>query len=215
MDIKACLFDLDGVIVDTAKYHFIAWAALANELGFEFTEEHNERLKGVSRMTSLHILLEIGGVELSEEKKIEMADEKNTLYVSYIEKMTPDEILPGVVNFLKELRENGIKTAIGSASKNAPLILDRLELNQYFDAIIDGNKVSKAKPDPEVFLKGAEAVGIAPQYCVVFEDAAAGVEAAIKGGMKCVGIGLPANLSQAQLVVPGFENFALTSLDQL
>jgi beta-phosphoglucomutase len=129
--------------------------------------------------------------------------------------MTPDEILPGVVNFLKELRENGIKTAIGSASKNAPLILDRLELNQYFDAIIDGNKVSKAKPDPEVFLKGAEAVGIAPQYCVVFEDAAAGVEAAIKGGMKCVGIGLPANLSQAQLVVPGFENFALTSLDQL
>lgn len=215
MNIKACLFDLDGVIVDTAKYHFIAWAALANELGFEFTEEHNERLKGVSRMTSLDILLEIGEVELSEEKKIEMANEKNTLYVSYIEKMTPDEILPGVVNFLKELRKNGIKTAIGSASKNAPLILDRLQLNQYFDAIIDGNKVSKAKPDPEVFLKGAEAVGVAPQNCVVFEDAAAGVEAAIRGGMKCVGIGLPAHLNQAQIVVTGFQNFGITNLNQL
>lgn len=215
MNIKACLFDLDGVIVDTAKYHFIAWAELANELGFEFTEEHNERLKGVSRMTSLEILLEVGGIRLSEEEKLRLADQKNQRYVSYIEKMNPDEILPGVVEFLNELKQAGIKTAIGSASKNAPLILNRLNLANYFDAIIDGNKVSKAKPDPEVFLKGAEALGEEPSACLVFEDAAAGIEAAINGGMKCVGIGEPANLKNANLVVSGFENFGIENLKQL
>lgn len=215
MDIKACLFDLDGVIVDTAKYHYIAWKELANELGFEFTEEHNERLKGVSRMASLEILLEIGGITLSEERKLELAHQKNERYVSYIVKMQPDEILPGVEDFLKELKAAGIKTALGSASKNAPVILERLELTNYFDAIIDGNSVSNAKPDPEVFLKGAEEVGVQPSECVVFEDAAAGVEAALNGGMKCVGIGSPENLGKAHMVVPGFENFGLKNLDQL
>lgn len=215
MNSKACLFDLDGVIVDTAKYHFIAWAELANELGFEFTEEHNERLKGVSRMTSLDILLEIGGVEISPEKKLTLAEQKNTRYVSYIEKMKPDEILPGVIEFLTELKNAGIKTAIGSASKNAPMILDRLKLTGYFDAIIDGNKVNHAKPDPEVFLKGAEAVGVLPAECIVFEDAAAGVEAAINGGMKCVGIGTKKNLPKAHIVVPGFTNFGIKDLNQL
>lgn len=212
MNIKACLFDLDGVIVDTAKYHFIAWKALAQKLGFEFTEEHNERLKGVSRMTSLDILLEIGNVKLSQEEKETMASQKNELYVSFIEKMEPDEILPGVVDFLKELKLANIKTAIGSASKNAPLILDRLKLNDYFDAIIDGNKVRNAKPDPEVFLKGAEALGLKPEECIVFEDAAAGIEAAINGGMKCIGIGEPENLNRANKVVPGFSNFSLADL---
>lgn len=215
MDIKACLFDLDGVIVDTAKFHYIAWKDLANELGFEFTEEHNERLKGVSRMTSMNILLEIGGIELSEEEKLKRASKKNDLYVSYIKEMEPNEILPGVVDFLKELKAAGIKTAIGSASKNAPLILDRLELNEYFDAIIDGNKVSNAKPDPEVFLKGAEAVGIDPQNCIVFEDAAAGIEAAINGGMRCIGIGDEENLGKANKVVPGFKNFGLAELQNI
>lgn len=215
MDIKACLFDLDGVIVDTAKFHYIAWKDLANELGFEFTEEHNERLKGVSRMTSMNILLEIGGIELSEEEKLKRASKKNDLYVSYIKEMKPNEILPGVVDFLKELKAAGIKTAIGSASKNAPLILDRLELNEYFDAIIDGNKVSNAKPDPEVFLKGAEAVGIDPQNCIVFEDAAAGIEAAINGGMRCIGIGDEENLGKANKVVPGFKNFGLAELQNI
>ncbi|MFA9390790.1 MAG: beta-phosphoglucomutase [Prolixibacteraceae bacterium] len=214
MKLKACLFDLDGVIVDTAKYHYIAWKELAAQLGFEFTEENNERLKGVSRMTSLEILLEIGGVSLSNEQKAELADQKNQRYVSYIEKMTPDEILPGVLEFLTDLKKAGIKTAIGSASKNAPLILERLKLGPYFDAIIDGNKVSKAKPDPEVFLKGAEALGIDPSECIVFEDAAAGVEAALNGGMKCVGIGLAENLKNAHIVVPGFKNFGMANLEQ-
>jgi beta-phosphoglucomutase len=213
--IDACIFDLDGVIVDTAKYHYLAWKELADELGFSFTEENNERLKGVSRIRSLEILLEIGGITLDEQRKLEIADQKNRQYVAYIEKMTPDEILPGVIDFLKSVRSNGIKTAIGSASKNTPLILSRLQLNSYFDAVIDGNKVSEAKPNPEVFLKGAYELGVDPSGCIVFEDAAAGVEAALRGGMRCVGIGLPENLPGANLVIPGFENFTVEMLLQM
>lgn len=214
-EIKACLFDLDGVIVDTAKYHYIAWRDLAHELGFEFTEKDNERLKGVSRIRSLEILLEVGGITLPEEKKMKIAKIKNDQYVSYILKMTPDEILPGVVRFLDELRQAGIKIALGSASKNAPIILDRLGLSAYFDAIIDGNKVTHAKPDPEVFLKGAEELGFSPTECVVFEDAEAGIEAAINGGMRCVGVGNPDILGKANIVIPGFENFGLKELKEL
>ncbi|MDA3816119.1 MAG: beta-phosphoglucomutase [Prolixibacteraceae bacterium] len=212
MEIKACLFDLDGVIVDTAKYHFLAWKELAADLGFDFTEEHNERLKGVSRMASLDILLEIGGETYTKEEKEEMAKSKNERYVSLIQKMTPDEILPGIIHFMNEIKNAGIKTAIGSASKNAPLIIERLKLETYFDAIIDGNKVSNAKPDPEVFLKGAEALGVQPSECVVFEDAAAGVEAALNGNMKCIGIGEKHVLGKADKVIPGFENFSLGKL---
>lgn len=215
MDFKACLFDLDGVIVDTAKYHYLAWRGLANKLGFDFTENDNERLKGVSRMASLDILLEIGNVSLNEEQKLVYAEEKNKQYVAYIEKMNPDEILPGVLVFLDQLKKAGIKTAIGSASKNAPTILNRLKLNSYFDAIIDGNKVSKAKPDPEVFLKGAAELGVSPDECVVFEDAVSGVEAALNGGMKCIGIGDPEILKHAHLVIPGFVGFGLEYLDGL
>src|SRR5574344_564756 len=214
-DIKACIFDLDGVIVDTAKYHFIAWRELAAELGFEFTEAHNERLKGVSRMTSLEILLEVGGITLNEEQKLKLAAQKNNRYVSYIEKMTPDEILPGVVSFLNELRLAGIKTAIGSASKNPPLILERLKLEKFFDAVVDGNKVSEAKPNPEVFLKGASELGLEPKNCIVFEDAVAGVEAAHNGGMKCVGIGFPEILTEADMVIPGFQRFNLSKLKEI
>lgn len=214
-NIEACIFDLDGVIVDTAKYHYLAWKELAEELGFLFTEEDNERLKGVSRMRSLEILLEVGGVTLDENRKLEIASQKNQQYVSYIEKMTPDEILPGVIDFLKSVRSKGIKTAIGSASKNTPLILERLQLNSYFDAVIDGNKVSEAKPNPEVFLKGAYELGVAPSNCIVFEDAAAGVEAAIRGGMMCVGIGRPENLPGADKVVPGFLNLTIEELENL
>jgi beta-phosphoglucomutase len=214
-DIRACIFDLDGVIVDTAKYHFIAWRELAAELGFEFTEDHNERLKGVSRMTSLEILLEVGGIKLDEEQKLKLAAQKNDRYVSYIEKMTPDEILPGVVSFLNELRLAGVKTAIGSASKNTPLILERLKLEKFFDVVIDGNKVSEAKPNPEVFLKGASELGFEPKNCIVFEDAVAGVEAARNARMKCVGIGFPEVLGKADLVIPGFQRFNLSKLKEL
>lgn len=210
--ISACIFDLDGVVVDTAKYHYIAWKSLAQELGFDFTKEDNERLKGVSRMRSLDILLEIGGVELDERTKLELAQKKNSNYIEYILKMTPQEILPGVKEFINQLRANGIKIALGSASKNAMTILTQLKMEEYFDVIVDGNQVSKAKPDPEVFIKGAQLLGVEPCECVVFEDAEAGVEAAINGGMKCVGVGDPQILGAAHMVIAGFENF---SLDQL
>lgn len=212
MDIKACIFDLDGVIVDTAKYHYLAWKRLANEIGFDFTEEDNERLKGVSRMRSLDILLEIGGKQLTEEKKIELATKKNEWYVEYILTLKPEEILPGVKDFLKELRSKNIKIALGSASKNAQLILNGLKLAEYFDAMIDGTKVSNAKPDPEVFLKGAEELGLMPEECIVFEDAQAGVEAAINGKMPCIGIGTEENLKGANFVMPGFEGVTFEGL---
>lgn len=213
--IKACLFDLDGVIVDTARYHFIAWKALAEELGFEFTEKDNERLKGVSRMRSLDILLEIGNIEMEQEKKEELATRKNDHYRSFITQMKPDEILPGATEFIKELKENNIKIALGSASKNAMTILDRLQLTDWFDAVVDGTKVSKAKPDPEVFLKGAEELNVKPGECVVFEDAEAGVEAALAGGMKCVGIGTPEVLGKAHLVVSGLHEMNFDKLSKL
>lgn len=211
--ISACIFDLDGVVVDTAKYHYIAWKSIANELGFDFTEEDNERLKGVSRMTSLDILLSIGGVELDQKTKLELADKKNKNYLEYILRMAPDEILPGVKEFITVLRSNGVKIALGSASKNAMTILNQLELTDYFDVVVDGTHVSNAKPDPEVFLKGAELLKVAPSKCVVFEDAEAGVEAAINGKMKCVGIGSPDVLGKADMVVPGFVGFSINQLN--
>jgi len=212
MKIKACLFDLDGVVVDTARYHYLAWKKIADDLGFSFSEHDNERLKGVSRMESLDILLEIGNINIDLKTKQELAAEKNGLYVSYIQKMTPEEILPGVIRFLDELHNNGMLIALGSASKNAMSILDKINIFQKFDAVIDGNKVSKAKPDPEVFLKGAIELGIDPRDCLVFEDAQAGIDAARNGGMHVIGIGQPENLKNAEFVIPGFETM---NMDQL
>jgi len=202
--IKACIFDLDGVIVDTAKYHYLAWKRLANELGFDFTESQNERLKGVSRMTSLEILLEIGGLTFDEKTKLGFADKKNQWYVDYITRMTPDEILPGTIDFLNQLKSKKIKIALGSASRNALTILKQIEMMDYFDVVIDGTKVSHAKPNPEVFLKGAEELGVLPSECIVFEDAEAGIEAAINGKMYSVGIGSPEILGKADIVIPNF-----------
>lgn len=213
--IEACLFDLDGVVVDTARYHFIAWKALARELGFEFSLEDNERLKGVSRMQSLNILLEIGGLQFSDQEKQAMAEKKNTLYVSYIEKMTPDETLPGVENFLRELKSVGIRIALGSASKNAHTILERIQLTGMFDAVVDGNSIKEAKPNPEVFLKGAEKLGVLPSNCVVFEDAIAGIKAAQNANMYSIGIGDPEKLGFANLVIPGFDGFTVEKLKQV
>ncbi len=215
MKIKACLFDLDGVVVDTARYHYIAWKKIADDFGFNFSENHNERLKGVSRMDSLDILLDIGKITLEQDQKELLADKKNNLYVSYIREMTPDEILPGVIEFLDELRNHGILIALGSASKNAMTILDLINLTQKFDAVIDGNKVSKAKPDPEVFLKGALELGINPENCLVFEDAQAGIDAARNAGMHIIGIGQADNLKNAEFVIPGFENMNFDRLRSL
>lgn len=196
----AFIFDLDGVIVDTAKYHYLAWRNLANALGFDFTEEQNELLKGVSRIKSLEILLSLGKVELPEEKKQKLLLQKNKEYLEYVNKMTSEEILPGVNDLLNFLEINDIKYALGSASKNAPLILEKVGLLNRFTAIVDGNDVSKAKPDPEVFLIGAKKLGMKPENCVVVEDAIAGIQAANAAKMISIGIGDDNVLNEADYV---------------
>ncbi|MDD4644447.1 MAG: beta-phosphoglucomutase [Bacteroidales bacterium] len=211
--IKACIFDLDGVVVDTARYHYLAWKRLADGLGFDFTEVHNERLKGVSRMASLNIMLEVGGLTLPDDEKQKLAAQKNEWYLAYIQKMTPADILPGVNEFLRLTRSAGMKIALGTASKNAGTILARIGLSATFDAIIDGNRVTNAKPDPEVFLLAARDLKTDPENCVVFEDAIAGVEAAHNGGMKCIGVGQPDILFEADKVIPGFVGVTLDLIE--
>ena len=198
-------FDLDGVIVDTAKYHFLAWKDLAEELNIPFTLEDNERLKGVSRLQSFEIILEIGGRTMTDEEKEFYCTKKNDLYVSYIQKLKKEEVLPGVRNFLEHARAAGIPTALGSASKNARFILDKLDLTDLLDVIVDGTLVSAAKPDPEVFLKGADLLSLDPANCIVFEDSTAGIEAAHRGGMKAIGVGLKSNLPDADKWIASFD----------
>jgi len=212
MKIEGCIFDLDGVIVDTAKYHFLAWKRLADQIGVNFTENDNERLKGVSRMASLEIILEIGHLSVDQAVKEEYARLKNNWYVEYISKMTPEELLPGTLDFIRELKEANIPIALGSASKNTPMILNRVNLKNVFDAVADGNNVHKAKPDPEVFLTAAKMLGVKPENCVVFEDAAAGVQAAMKAGMKCVGIGSIKVLTEADLIIKGLNEMNISRL---
>lgn len=211
----AFIFDLDGVIVDTAKYHFLAWRNLANSLGFEFTEEQNELLKGVSRVRSLEILLDIGNVQLTEEQKQPLLIQKNTEYLEYVNKMTADEILPGINQLLDYLDANNIKYALGSASKNAPLILEKVGLLNRFTALVDGNDVSKAKPDPEVFLIGAEKLNMKPEDCIVVEDAIAGVEAANAANMLSIGIGDAELLSEADYVLNDTTGFSTDFLKNI
>lgn len=199
------LFDLDGVIVDTAKYHYLAWKKLAEELGIPFTIEDNERLKGVSRLQSFEIILEIGKRTMTDEEKEFYCTKKNDIYVDYIKKLEKDEVLPGVRDFLITAREMGIPMALGSASKNAVFILERLDLMDLLDEIVDGTLVSAAKPDPEVFLKGAEMLSLKPEECIVFEDSTAGIEAAHRGNMKAMGVGLKENLPEADNWITGFD----------
>jgi beta-phosphoglucomutase len=203
--IKACLFDLDGVLVDTAGFHYQAWKRLAIELDCDFTEADNEHLKGVSRVRSLEIILELGGKTLDEASKEACANKKNEWYLESVFKMSPADVLPGVRQFISELRSAGIKIALGSASKNAMTILEKIDMLDCFDAIVDGIKVRQAKPDPEVFLKGAEALAVKPSECVVFEDAQAGIEAAINAGMHCIGVGDAKSLHRADFVIASFE----------
>jgi beta-phosphoglucomutase len=204
--IQGAIFDLDGVLVDTAKYHYLAWKRLAAELGFDFSEQDNERLKGVSRMRSLDILLETGNFKMSNTEKETAAARKNKWYVEYLGTLDESALLPGAREFLELLKGSGVKTALGSASKNAPLILDRLGIKKLFNAIIDGNAVSRAKPDPEVFLKGAEALGLTPRVCVVFEDALAGIEAARAGGMRVIAVGRPELLPGADRCISSLKD---------
>jgi len=206
---------LDGVIVDTAKYHFLAWRNLANSLGFEFTEVQNELLKGVSRVKSLEILLKIGNVELTDNEKQTLLVNKNTEYLQYVNKMTADEILPGINELLSFLDQNNIKYALGSASKNAPLILEKVGLLNRFTAIVDGNDVSKAKPDPEVFLIGAKKLNMKPEDCIVVEDAIAGVEAANAANMLSIGIGDAKVLNEANYVLNDTTGFTTDFIQKI
>lgn len=186
---KAFIFDLDGVIVDTARYHFLAWQKIAAELGIEFTPEHNEELKGVSRIRSLDIILRLGNIEASQETKDEWLAQKNEDYLSYIENMDESEILPGVVNILEYIKEKNQLIALGSASKNARPILEKVKILHLFDAIVDGNDVTNAKPDPEVFLRAAQLLNATNEDSMVFEDSVAGIQAANIANMTSIGIG--------------------------
>ncbi len=186
---KAFIFDLDGVIVDTAKYHFLAWQKIANQLGIEFTHEHNEELKGVSRIRSLDIILALGNIQASQEDKNQWLTQKNNDYLTYIENMNESEILPGVLNVLEYIKEKQQLIALGSASKNARPILEKVKVMHLFDAIVDGNDVTNAKPDPEVFVRAAQLLNVSNENAIVFEDAVAGVQAANIAHMISIGIG--------------------------
>ena len=209
------IFDLDGVIVDTAKYHYLAWKKLANELGFEFTIEQNELFKGVSRKRCLEILLEIGDIKATQEQFDTWMVEKNEDYLAYIDKMDESEILPDVQKILKFLKENNIQIALGSASKNAKPILEKVKLLGYFDFIVDGNSVTKAKPDPEVFLIAAKNMKIDPENCIVFEDALAGIEAANNAKMTSIGIGEEKILKEANFNFNDFTEIGVEFLEEL
>ena len=204
MKTKAFIFDLDGVIVDTAKYHFLAWQKLAESLGINFTHEHNEELKGVSRVRSLEIILGLGNVEATQEQKDEWLLQKNEDYLQYIDKMDDSEILPGVMKVLEFLKSNQQPIILGSASKNARPILEKVNILHYFDDIVDGNDVSNAKPDPEVFLVGAKKANQPNENAIVFEDSVAGIQAANIAGMTSIGIGEASVLNEADVV---FNNF--------
>lgn len=212
MSYKACLFDLDGVLVDTAIYHFQAWKMLGENFNYQLSEEQNEQLKGVSRVESLNRILDWASYTATEEQKKIWLKEKNDNYLQLIMHMNPSEILPGVVDFLGQIKADGYKIALGSASKNAEIILEKTNLTSWFDLIIDGNKVSKSKPNPEVFLKGAEGLGLLPSECIVFEDAQAGVEAAKAGGMKVIGIGEATVLGEADKVISSFKGIKSAGL---
>lgn len=203
---KACIFDMDGVIVDTVPAHFVAWKSMADELNIPFNEIDNEQLKGVSRTESMKRILQMGGQTRTDEEILEMTNKKNHVYVDIISKMTPDDILPGVVPFLDLLKENNIRIALGSSSKNAPTILKAIGLEDYFEVSIDGNQIAHSKPHPEVFLLGADRMGLKPEECVVFEDAISGVQAAKRGNFKCIGVGDPKVLGEADKVVPNLKD---------
>ncbi len=203
---KAFIFDLDGVLCFTDKYHFRAWKALADRLGIPFDENVNDRLRGVSRMASLEIILSLGSASYSEEEKAAFAEEKNELYRTFLKGMTPSDITQEVRSTLDELRRRGYRLAIGSSSKNTPLILERTDMAKYFDAVSDGNNITHSKPDPEVFLKAAEFLGLRPEECYVVEDAEAGIDAGCAGGFTTVGIGPAAHYAKTDMPIRTFAD---------
>ena len=214
MNVKAIIFDLDGVITDTSYLHFIAWRELAESLGIAIDEKFNECLKGVSRMGSLELILKYGGQEnnYAPTEKEALATKKNARYVELLQNITPENVLPGVLPFLEECHNNGIKTALASASKNAPFILDKLEISNHFDYVADAARVAHSKPAPDIFLAAAAGLDIAPAFCLGVEDAAAGIQAIHAAGMKAVGIGGKETLYEANLLLADTGKINLLSV---
>jgi len=213
--LEAVIFDLDGVITDTAKYHYKAWKQLADREGIYFDEVINERLKGVPRMDSLNIILERSDHDYSDQEKESMAKSKNDIYVEMLESLTPNDILPGILDFLKELKESSTKIALYSASKNTQTIVKKLKIKGDFEVIISGNDVTKAKPHPEGFLSAAQKLGVAPESCAVVEDAFAGIEGAIAAKMKTMGIGQKLQLHNADYVLVSTKFLTYESVNYL
>ena len=212
---KGFIFDLDGVIVDTAKYHYLAWKELANSLGIDFTEKENEQLKGVSRVRSLEKILSWGNKELPQDEFNRLMAAKNEEYLSYINRMDESELLPDVKNKLNFLKENNQGIALGSASKNARYIIEKVDVKDMFDAVVDGTDVTKAKPDPEVFLIAARLLDIEPENCIVFEDSVAGVKAANIANMISIGIGSEDVLGEADYVFKDFTEISEDFINRL
>lgn len=215
MNRKGFIFDLDGVIVDTAKYHYLAWKKLSESIGIYFDEFQNEQLKGVSRINSLEKILGWGNKELSQDKFMELLARKNNNYLDYISNMTRSEILPDVVRIISFLKDTDQSIALGSSSRNARIILKKLKLIKDFDAVVDGNNVSESKPNPEVFLLAAEELNVTPQDCVVFEDSIAGVKAANEAGMMSIGIGDEKVLKEADYVFTDFTKISNQFMTEL
>ena len=214
-ELKACIFDMDGVIVNSAEFHFQAWKMLAEELRINLDDDFEVQLKGISRVDSLEKILAKGNLVLDNDTKHSLMQKKNDEYLESIKGLKQQDLLPGVLDFLNECKLNGIKIVLGSSSKNADIILEKTEITHFFDEIIDGNKVKFSKPDPEVFLKGAAGVNIQPEHIVVFEDAVSGVKAAKTGGFCCVGIGNPEELNEADYVINGLHEMSIDKLKSI
>ncbi len=206
MGLRGIIFDLDGVIVSTDEQHYLGWQALADRLGIPFSREVNSRFRGVSRMACMNILEELGGKHYTDSEKIAYADWKNEYYRELLAQMSPADLSQEVRSTLDALRARGLKLAVGSSSKNAKFILQRIGLSDYFDAVSDGTNISRSKPDPEVFLKAAEYLGLAPSDCLVVEDAVSGVEAAHAGGMKAATVGDAAGRGCGDFILSRFAD---------
>ncbi len=209
---KGAIFDLDGVLVDTAAIHYRAWRELAQSFGFDLTPELNEQLKGVNRERCLEIILTAAGLDLPPEERQRLTDRKNARFIELVSGLGPEDLLPGARRVLETLRARGVRLAIGSGSRNAPMVIDRLGIRNLLDVVVDGAAASKPKPDPEVFLVAAALLGVEPEECVVFEDAESGVQAARAGGMAVVGIGDDAILQTADFVVASLADLDVDSL---
>ncbi len=210
--IEGIIFDLDGVLTDTSRFHYIAWKHIADELGIYFDEEINERLKGVDRLTSFEIILEKSSRAFTREEKEVFADQKNNYYLELIKNISPSDLYPGVIDLLKQIKINGLKVALGSASKNALAIIRKLEIERYFDVVVDANKITKGKPDPEIFITAADMLGLRNGRCAVLEDSAAGITSARSAGMLAVGIGDKSLLNRADLVYANIKDIRLEDI---